>query len=452
MNHHKYISKSTNGSFFTVIFLTLFLTSALTLSSCQNLFNPSGTNQSTDLNADGLIDYGNSFLRKGDNVSAQEQFEAAIKLDSTKSEAYYGYAKATLRIGGFNPLVLASASSSLNDSESDDTFQIISDLVGNEIGESADEIKETTNILSELMRRDSINDLWLNYVAFEEDVIIENGLAVGLDNEAALSFQRQDFILFFNEYALKDSDPTYKLTDFPIMDGKVSKARVEPEFTLLTLVVSVNTVNEIASLLGDSTLFQSLAEGENLDLQNISKEDSEDFNTLIDAASEDLSLINFDPNLLSNGDGTDTLSENEVQDLINEAGNTIIFYKLDDQVDNDGDGCIDEELRDGIDNDGDGIIDEDSRADTLDIFDNNLDEVIDDNNEIPTSTGLLTEEFGFDRTGVYILYLDSLDFLTEEEIKERRSALDSVRYDIVTDFTGTKYTDQQKKALVGGCW
>lgn len=452
MNHHKYTAKSTNGSFITVIFLTLFAISALTLSSCQNLFNPSGTNQSTDLNADGLIDYGNSFLRKGDNVSAQEQFKAAIELDSTKSEAYYGYAKATLRIGGFNPLVLASASSSLNDTESDDTFQIISDLVGDEIGDSADEIKETTTILSVLMKRDSINSLWLNYVAFEADVIIENGMAVGLDNEESLSSQRDDFILFFNEYALKDSDPAYKLTDFPIMDGKVSKKRVEPEFTLLTLVVSVNTVNEIAGLLGDSTLFQSLAQGENLDLQNISKEDSEDFNNLIDAASEDLSLINFDPNLLSNGEGTDTLSENEVQDLISEAGNTIIFYKLDDQIDNDGDGCIDEELRDGIDNDGDGIIDEDSRADTLDIFDNNRDQVIDENNEIPNSEGVLEDPFGFDRTGVYILYLDSLNFLTEEEVKERRSAADSVRYDIVTDFTGTKYTDQQKKALLGGCW
>lgn len=431
----------------------LFILLSLMLIACQNLFNPSGSNTNTELDADGLIDYGKSLLQKGDNQEAQKQFEAAIAKDSTKSEAYYGYAKATLRIGNFNPLVLASAASSMSDEDGSEAFQIVSNIVGNEIGESADEIAATTNILEILIRRDSINDLWENYTKFEKDVIFSGDSAIGLDTPAgADSVEEANFVLFFNEYAKKNANPTYKLTDFPIMDGTITQARVSPEYTLLTLVLSVNTVNEIGALLGDSTLFQSLANGEDLDLQNINKEDSEDFNALIDAASEDISVLDLGGSLVGGDDG-DSLSDNEVQELIEQAGNTIIFYKLDDQVDNDGDGCVDEELRDGIDNDGDGIVDEDSRADTLDLFDNNLDDVIDNSSETPNGLGELESSFGYNRSGQYILYLDSLDVLTEEEIEQRASLADSVRYDIVTDVFGERYTSaQQKRALVGGCW
>jgi hypothetical protein len=52
----------------------------------------------------------------------------------------------------------------------------------------------------------------------------------------------------------------------------------------------------------------------------------------------------------------------QVKKFIQDAGSTVVIYKVFDKVDNDGDGCTDEELLDGIDNDGDGRIDEDSRG------------------------------------------------------------------------------------------
>ena len=52
----------------------------------------------------------------------------------------------------------------------------------------------------------------------------------------------------------------------------------------------------------------------------------------------------------------------QVKKFIQDAGSTVVIYKVFDGMDNDGDGCIDEELLDGIDNDGDGRADEDSRG------------------------------------------------------------------------------------------
>jgi hypothetical protein len=52
----------------------------------------------------------------------------------------------------------------------------------------------------------------------------------------------------------------------------------------------------------------------------------------------------------------------QVKKFLQDAGSTVVIYKVFDKEDNDGDGCIDEELLDGIDNDGDGRTDEDSRG------------------------------------------------------------------------------------------
>jgi hypothetical protein len=52
----------------------------------------------------------------------------------------------------------------------------------------------------------------------------------------------------------------------------------------------------------------------------------------------------------------------QVKKFIQDAGSTVVLYKVFDKSDNDGDGCVDEELLDGIDNDGDGRVDEDSRG------------------------------------------------------------------------------------------
>ena len=139
----------------------------LTVMACQNLFNPSGINSDVDLGADGLIDYGNSLLQNGDNQTAAEQFEAAINLDSTKSEAYYGLAKATLRLGNFNPLILAEAAASMSSAEEEqETIQLVSNIVRESLGESGDEVNATKSVLEVLIRRDSLNQLWINYKKF----------------------------------------------------------------------------------------------------------------------------------------------------------------------------------------------------------------------------------------------------------------------------------------------
>ncbi|MEO6097475.1 MAG: hypothetical protein ABIW76_18220, partial [Fibrobacteria bacterium] len=90
----------------------------------------------------------------------------------------------------------------------------------------------------------------------------------------------------------------------------------------------------------------------------------------------------------------------QVKKFIQDAGSTIVIYKIFDKTDNDGDGCIDEELLDGIDNDGDGRTDEDSRGapDSVgnanfyadkDKADNNLDGKIDESGETEFHTRYL---------------------------------------------------------------
>jgi hypothetical protein len=82
----------------------------------------------------------------------------------------------------------------------------------------------------------------------------------------------------------------------------------------------------------------------------------------------------------------------QIKKFLQDAGATVVIYKVQDRLDNDGDGCADEELLDGIDNDGDGKVDEDSRGipDTLENprfyahlegGDNNRDSAVDEDAE-----------------------------------------------------------------------
>ena len=52
----------------------------------------------------------------------------------------------------------------------------------------------------------------------------------------------------------------------------------------------------------------------------------------------------------------------ELEDVIDDVGDTLVKYFIDDGRDNDGNNGADEELLDGIDNDNDGLIDEDTRT------------------------------------------------------------------------------------------
>ena len=435
--------------------LALVFTLGLVIMGCQNLFNPSGAADNVDLDADGLIVYGQSLLQQGDNKDAITVFENALEKDSSKSLAYYGLSKAILRTDNFNPVTVSEAMITMN-SESGDALTAITDLVQGDLASNIPAIKSTTAVLTELIRRDSINDLWVTfnkYQSSEDPVSLAAGDSVELTivmASAKDSVILADYRLYYYQYHTHDA-PIYKPNEFPIMDGKVTAVRVNPEYMLLSLIETASIASNLSQITNDTAFFDNLAKGD-LDLTTIAEEDIDDFNGSLETLGENLDIIDIPADLLQTEDGEQVDTDTpEFQKELERAQAVATFYKIADKEDNDGDGCVDEEIRDRIDNDGDGIIDEDARFTETDLFDNNLNNTADEAAEELNSESLLTANFGYNKSGKYILYLDSLDELTIDEQDQRRASADSIRTLIMED-VNNEISRAQRRALIGGCW
>src|SRR5574344_3087196 len=84
-----------------LIFAFFYLILSL-LSGC-NLFNPANSSDISSNDADALIYQGQVLFRKGEYSNSMKYFSKAVKADSTKSEAWFGFAKASMYASGVNP-------------------------------------------------------------------------------------------------------------------------------------------------------------------------------------------------------------------------------------------------------------------------------------------------------------------------------------------------------------
>ncbi len=351
----------------------VLLCAAYFLSGC-NLFKATGDTEAQT--PDEHILEGQLFLQKAKYGEALKEFEAAIAGDSVKSEAYYGAAKCALLNQHIN------------------MFKLVQSFQKNEgknipfLGEP-DTVKDRIYVanrginvyLSKLVDRDKRgkSDGKISTRTFSADYALSSAI------EAVLSLA--DF----------NSDGRINSKD-NILNGIIDftdPTKLNPDSIMAKLADLKNDTVKISAL--NNLLSKSqelLAKSDKaIDLFLNSALDKSDSLTNGTCAPSDSVCVQLHSQ--TSGISKDKVGDSaitQVKKFIQDAGSTMIIYKVFDRIDNDGDGCVDEELLDGIDNDGDGKIDEDSRGapDTVgntrfyadkDGADNNLDGKLDEPGE-----------------------------------------------------------------------
>ncbi|MCK9183343.1 MAG: tetratricopeptide repeat protein [Fibrobacteraceae bacterium] len=420
----------------------------LCLSSC-NLFNPSGdvTVDSDDANA--LIYEGQLLYRDGEYEKSARYFSKAIKADSTKSEAWFGLAKASMHADGVDPFEMIPY---INVDDGEIPFM---NMDTSDISHFYTGIRDALLPLRELVRRDTLTE---------------------------------------KTPALKLSDRKVTYSNF-----SVSYAFLEFAYILLgfrqslsgyAITLTIDTTTNQVSLNIDSLYTAALSDTATLNLLNTSIDTlSSNIDQVIDVILPTVTDLLDGTNLLDSTQLSDTTNVSElVKEVVTEkaekVGSTISFYKLGDKIDNDGDGCIDEEILDGKDNDGDGFVDEDLRlvpltrgvTSTADL-DYNTTTLTDSEYGVSNYDNIIYIGIGTDsldhdmdkvkenveeRTFLYPEYTDrvtnqdyrllfSKDFSREQSDD---STVTNVRIEIMsdTDSTNIHYSLEQRKDMIGRCW
>lgn len=226
---------------------------------------------------------------------------------------------------------------------------------------------------------------------------------------------------------------------------------MELEQGLAVAVSLVNATSGVLSLLGEDVDLANIQSSEGFEEVLNDPEKSAALNEALDQLSTDAGELTNLVDMINNqekapGDTTSEVSEDELQTAIDEAGGTIVFYKLADGIDNDGDGCADEEVYDQKDNDGDGIIDEDLRAGSFidqtslnDSLDNDKDGEIDEADEL----------FNVDLTAdtSVVLFSVAAGFVRGEMFSDKDYKL---KVALDTNFKEVSLVERQEK--IGGCW
>lgn len=369
------------------------------LAGC-NLFNPSGGSSLAKNNTDELIAEGQKKFRDAEYEASAKKFSEALKRDSTKSEAWFGLAKANLYKNDGDPFDLLSnydfdADIPLWDLDSSDAVRF------------CNAIESALEPLRELVRRDT----------------------------------------------LTAQNPKLALTDRIVIYSNFSASYVLLEFAYTILYVRTELASLLKGLedeiLDDDNAFGSSGTAEFYDnLLNDSTLAGE-LNALIDSMSSDIrnatDLVgSISGNLLENTVFLDSTTEALQKELP--------FYKFGDGIDNDGDGCVDEEIYDGIDNDGDGLIDEDLR----------IVPILRDADSVITFIGIAKDSLDHDLNGFKEdslertldsigRFLFAVDF---PKISSKDSSFAELRKKIAadTDSNNILYPLSARKALVGRCW
>ena len=362
-----------SASFPGSISLAILAGSALILAGCNIFKDAIGIEAKT---ADEHILEGQIDLQKAKYTDAKAEFETAIQLDSSKSEAYYGAAKCVLLEQRINMFQLMQSFQN-NDAKSI-PFLSEPDSVKDKIFVANHGI---THYLEALAEREKAgkSDLKIPAARFSADYALASAI------EAVLSLA--DF----------NGDGRINAKD-NILNGIIDftdPTKLNPDSIMANLAALKNDTAKIGALnnLLDKSQDLLAKSGKAIDLFLNGVVDKQDSLTGTPCAAGDTLCQQVKDQV--KGAGTEKVGDSaitQVKKFIQDAGSTVVIYKVFDKEDNDGDGCADEELLDGIDNDGDGRIDEDSRGapDSVgnvnfyadkDKADNNLDGKIDDAGE-----------------------------------------------------------------------
>lgn len=429
-----------------------------------NIFNPSGTDEVDDSDPDALISYAQKQYRKAQYAEAASLFAKAAALDSTKSEAHFGLAKAAMRAEGVNPFTLLDIVASSDSNEI--PFMSITKPEKNTYYRGMAAVKKA---LAPLIHRDTLTALWEHAVRGDDDPTYEGTLNSDL----------RDQVREFRSTYRSGSSYTYPPTNesFPVSDRKYKYKRYQADYAaadFTNLVLGVLDLNHDGIIDDrDPEINFSLDSNGNVQvdvsavLQAATTDSAfatslnDNIDALADGTGDVASLIdNLGASIgLGNADSTDEATQEELTEQIDKLGDAVRFYKIGDKRDNDGDGCIDEELLDSVDNDDDGFIDEDLRL-VMDPVQNPGKDNLDNDGDGLTDAGDSDEYWvgGIPATspnGQRLLpFIDALPASISDSTgtMTRNSQNVEDKLAVVRDSSGTEYSLQERRTLIGGCW
>lgn len=351
----------------------------LVLAAC-NVFNPSGDGDSGS-SVDAQLTDGENFFREQNYAASVTAFEKAIKLDSTNSMAYYGYAKAVMRKYNVNASTLLKEVSTAQEGNG-------LPFIGAEDAVITSYLQATSRARKALAAM-TLRDTLTRWYYYTKDVNSKPAL-----NDSLSVVRIAAIKAYWVKAELPGAKGFYKKTQFPLSDLKMGSDKVIADFGFIELIYALTHLRDLNGddIINDKdNLLKSLnfstGDGgfkvENLeDIQAQLASDTASraqLNALIQNVSSGLGSANavlglLGPALGGQGGGSDTgLNQQVTQNMdsvIDGLGNAVTFYQFGDGKDNDGDGCIDEEIMDSKDNDGDGFTDEDARIVPDDLVDN----------------------------------------------------------------------------------
>ena len=380
------------------------------LMSC-NIFNPSDDVSVDKDDASMLIYEGQKSFRDAEYKSAVNFFESALAADSTRSEAWFGLAKARLYANVKNPLGIVAE---INSDENEIPLMNLDEEVAEEYFNA---ISLALFPLRELVRRDSLT---------EKNPAIK------------LSDRMVTYSNFSVSYGMLEF--AYTILRFRNSVGSSVKISLNDDKTLSIDVESMyeNALNDTAVLNQFNNSLSQLQSDLANTLDNVLPKVSD--------ALEESGMFDGEGSAISQLLGADAAANSQT------AKATIGFYKVGDGIDNDGDGCVDEEILDGIDNDGDGLIDEDLRLVPLE--------------RAPDSTvswiGIGRDSLDHDLNGVkedslelHLNEKNKLLFAVDFEPKKSNDSTYQANLRAImedTDSTKIKYPLKERQRLIGRCW
>jgi tetratricopeptide (TPR) repeat protein len=341
----------------------------LVLAGC-NIFNPNGAEESScdSGNAECYIALGQSLINKKDFDGSMAAYSKAIAIDSTKSEAYWGYATAIKFKYNLTLPELLSDIDNAADTGSNGGIASFLSLTNTQIEKRVQLGTRISRVMGLLAERDSLTKWWQ---------YLTDSTNKGLDPKFAA---RKAFITAY--LAANSAHPSRSSAHFPLSDGKKTYSDAKLQYMPYLLYsatlgscdlgepgVFTNSDREwcnilfkgasndsgltglggLAERMKDDTVFQQDVNNKILDIQN----GLSDLSTL---------LSQFAPGqTVDTSGGAPQQTTGNIDSIISSLGGTMVFYQFGDGLDNDGDGCIDEEIVDSADNDLDGFFDEDAR-------------------------------------------------------------------------------------------
>ena len=134
---------------------SLALAALLAAGAC-NIFNPSGTGDDKDTTADDFIQSGQEYLRELRFKEAFDKFSAALALDSSKSLAWHGLAKATLGRDSFDIALLVDIADTVGKLDDDGKLDYLISLGPDTITRIYQPLMRVASIYDRLRVRDSL--------------------------------------------------------------------------------------------------------------------------------------------------------------------------------------------------------------------------------------------------------------------------------------------------------